>query len=694
MNGINKDHFLIRIAQFFWPEIAVMPAGLRRWSSAIDVLGSLFAAPFAVAGLVWLVLASDWRQLPQVWPWLLMLLGLVHLLNRLNFFLIIEINGRYASSDGALDGIALWTGLLLVGPLAMWIALIWGSYDLARTWFKDNNLAIRWSRLRNFSMGVAAQSIGILVGLAVYRYLGGQYPIGGASLSYYLPALAAMCVYLVIFMVLNSGYLASVIWTQRVFFDDVNYWAVVRFFLTVLGLPMLPIPFSILSAGLFIEYGPVVSGFLMTGVVLISLLTHRLSRTAENNRQQSRQIEQLEQLGRAIITAPLDGSTLPDLLAQHVPAMFTTRRVAIWLKRGNYLLRYQWDDESQAADEWDWVCQQNKPAAFTEYMSLPWEDKRGWHHAVITAPILEQEHSGIIGGIVLYLLRTAQPWDPRGLEAIFPAVSTLGAQIASAIRRAELYAETLERQKMVQEMEFAGRIQASFLPESIPQLSGWQLSAMLQPARQTSGDYYDFIPLPNGDLGILVADVADKGLGAALYMALSRTLIRTYALEFPRQPALAIQAANHRLLQEARAQLFVTSFFAVLDPKTGTLTYCNAGHPPAYLFDDGRPGLPPFELKTTGMAVGIEDNISWRENTVKLSPGSLLVCYTDGIPEAESANGKSLENKKLVEIIQANLDQPVQLLEKTILDMVVQFIAPQPQPDDITLLLLRRDNRA
>lgn len=140
------------------------------------------------------------------------------------------------------------------------------------------------------------------------------------------------------------------------------------------------------------------------------------------------------------------------------------------------------------------------------------------------------------------------------------AVQSLAAQIASALHGARVYAQELEHENVARELAVAGQIQANFLPDELPQLPGWQLTAMLRPARETSGDFYDVIPLPNGRLGILVADVAGKGMGAALYMALSRTLIRTYAVEYDAQPELALAATNRRILADAGTGPFVTVF--------------------------------------------------------------------------------------------------------------------------------------
>jgi NarL family two-component system response regulator LiaR len=248
-----------------------------------------------------------------------------------------------------------------------------------------------------------------------------------------------------------------------------------------------------------------------------------------------------------------------------------------------------------------------------------------------------------------------------------------------------------DHQKVGQELALAGEIQASFLPEVLPDVPGWQLAARLEPARETAGDFYDLIPLPNGRLGILVADVADKGMGAALYMALSRTLIRTFAAEYHTRPDLVLGAVNGRILMDTRANLFVTVFYGILDPISGTLTYCNAGHNPPYLLNaEDRDSVQ--ELGRTGIPLGIFEDVTWQQGAVPLAPGDVLVLYTDGITEAQDRREMFFGQERLLEIAQANLGRSAREIQDVLIAEVHKFVGDVPQFDDITLMVVVRDS--
>ena len=256
---------------------------------------------------------------------------------------------------------------------------------------------------------------------------------------------------------------------------------------------------------------------------------------------------------------------------------------------------------------------------------------------------------------------------------------TAGLQEREQIRAAH--------QQVAQELAVAWKIQESFLPRVLPEIPGWQLAATLDPCRETSGDFYDLISLPGGRVGLLVADVADKGTGAALYMALSRTLIRTYAVEYDQQPERALAAANRRILSDAQTDLFVTVFYGVLDPASGWLAYCNAGHNPPYVL---RQSCEALALRRTGMPLGILKDAAWEPRQIQLDPGDALLLYSDGITEAQNAAGELFGEARLLEATQLNSGCTARELEEALLSGVRAFRGGEPQSDDITLLTVVR----
>jgi len=240
--------------------------------------------------------------------------------------------------------------------------------------------------------------------------------------------------------------------------------------------------------------------------------------------------------------------------------------------------------------------------------------------------------------------------------------------------------------RFAQELALAGQIQASFLHNELPDIPGWQVSVALKPAREMSGDFYDINPLPNGQLGILVADVVDKGVGAALYMALSCTLFRTYAIDYLTQPQRVFSAVNRRILADTGAQQFVTAFYGILDPKTGTLQYCNAGHNPPYLFSAN--GGQIQSLGRTGIPLGIFEDETWTAETVHLNPGDVLVLYTDGVTDAENGQAAFFEAERLMASVKSNLGCTAHEIQGAILDDICAFTGDTPQLDDIALVVI------
>jgi sigma-B regulation protein RsbU (phosphoserine phosphatase) len=244
--------------------------------------------------------------------------------------------------------------------------------------------------------------------------------------------------------------------------------------------------------------------------------------------------------------------------------------------------------------------------------------------------------------------------------------------------------------RLERELALAGRVQCGFLPKRVPDVPGWQMAMMLRPARETSGDFYDVCPLPNGHLGIVIADVVDKGAGAALYMALSCTLLRTYAAEYPMEPARVLSSVNRRLLTDTDASEFVTVFYGVLDPATGALAYANAGHHPPYLV---RAGVDEEveTLSRAGIPLGIQEDQRWEQGRAELAPGDVLVLYTDGVTEAQDAEGTFFGVDRLVACVRANVGGSAQDIQDAIVGDIDGFVGDASQRDDIALVVLVRE---
>jgi len=313
--------------------------------------------------------------------------------------------------------------------------------------------------------------------------------------------------------------------------------------------------------------------------------------------------------------------------------------------------------------------------------------------AILFAIFMESLHMGLT-------LLIAKPYEQAlGVvkEVILPmtGANALGMAIFAFIIRnliterrtaeeKESYRRELERTEY--EMETARGIQQSFLPESPPIIEGFELAALNLPARQVGGDFYDFIPVSEGKWGIIIADVSGKGVPAALFMALSRTLVRANVADNP-TASQAMQKANRLISQEAKMGMFVTLFYAVLDPKKRRLQYVNAGHNPPFVVKKSSGDV--ILLRASGIAMGVIDDVSLEEKEIELDSNDIVVFYTDGITEAINSAGEQFGEKRLVETINRNADLPVKDLVGRVKDEVFTFAQDQPQFDDFTLVILK-----
>lgn len=697
---------LLRIAIRLWPALASADDTTQaRGVSRVATL--LVAGPLALAGLVWLTAVTDWRFLSTQWPLLLLFLVLRIWLAQLDFAGILDTD--LLPARGSQGRLVIWSAALLFGPTVLWVEVvaalfIEGVYR-RRNWGWNTHLVLPWAR----------ELLPALVALWLYERWGGVLPLPGLTLTAVLPALYASLVKMGVFVLIAIPLFIIDLYAPRRLTLAALVQKLGRFWLTLLIFYLLPEPFAVLASGLFVQSGLWAYLFFITGVFLFSLLANRLSKTAVFNQQRARELAQLEQLARAMLNEPLDHFNLSELLAEYVPAILREGQIEIRLFPQEVLYRSPAIPETErpevgqaAVPEGIWTQLQHTTEPYLVWRSdSRQENGPGIEALLVSITTVADERKGGI---------CALAQDPTGVVvAWLPVLHSLAAQIAAALNRlaqyeqafasqaaayqeevyaqayqAEVYAQTLAYQQMTQELELAGQIQASFLPQDLPEVAGWQLAVTLEPARQTSGDYYDFIPLPDGRLGLLVADVADKGMGAALYMALSRTLIRTYAEEYNAEPEKVLAAANRRILADTVSDLFVTVFYAVLEPQTGVLTYCNAGHNPPFLVQ-AQNGNHAHALVRTALPLGILADMDWGYGAVEIQPGDVLILYTDGITEAQDEAEDFFGEERLKAVARASMGRSAEVIEGKLISAVYDFVGDAPQFDDITLMIVLRE---
>jgi sigma-B regulation protein RsbU (phosphoserine phosphatase) len=313
--------------------------------------------------------------------------------------------------------------------------------------------------------------------------------------------------------------------------------------------------------------------------------------------------------------------------------------------------------------------------------------------AILCVPL--QLKGALLG--VIYVDNRLQSgiFDPDDLDLL----TAIAASAATAIENARLYRLAVEKGRMERELQMARELQTSLLPRETPQLAGWDVAAYWQPARQVSGDFYDFIPLASSfdhaagasaaslRLSVVIADVTDKGMPAALFMALSRTVVRA-SLSAAASPADGIAQANRLICADSPYSMFVTLFVVQINPANGDLIYVNAGHNPPYLHRAGED--QPVRLERAGMALGIDATLSFELHTAHLDSGDMLVLYTDGILDALNEHGEEFGDERLRQVCARQRARPAAQIVAAARDEVLRFVGDQPLADDCTMVIVKR----
>jgi serine phosphatase RsbU (regulator of sigma subunit) len=263
-------------------------------------------------------------------------------------------------------------------------------------------------------------------------------------------------------------------------------------------------------------------------------------------------------------------------------------------------------------------------------------------------------------------------------------LSAAGEQVSNALERAHLYdVLRAQQERLERELSMARTVQASFLPEKLPEIPGYQVAAAWDSALEVAGDFYDFFELPEGRWGVVIADVADKGVPAALYMAMARSLIRARAAN-TLSPALLLKEVNRALCELSTAGMFVTVFYGILNPQDQQLTYALAGHNPPFVrqFNGA-----VDELGKEGIALGVLPEAEFHDRSLALKDGDLLVVYTDGVTDALNLQGEAYGLSRWREAIAQGPSKARECLPY-LRNHLFEFIQDAPQFDDITLIVI------
>jgi sigma-B regulation protein RsbU (phosphoserine phosphatase) len=273
-------------------------------------------------------------------------------------------------------------------------------------------------------------------------------------------------------------------------------------------------------------------------------------------------------------------------------------------------------------------------------------------------------------------------------------LAIIAAQSAQVVENARLFEREKELLHMKHEVELAARIQRNLLPRRSPEIPGYDIAGLSIAAQEVGGDYFDFIPLPEGLLGICLGDVSGKGLPASLLMSNVQAILRTHS-SFGNSPAAALAGANRLLFDCTDTDKYVTLFYGALDPSTGILRYANAGHDRPLLFD--RDGAS-HRLEKRSVMLGMTGDFTFAEESVEIDEGEILVVVSDGITEASGRVGEAEEEEefgeeKLVEVVRQARSLGAGEIAAAILDAVRMHATGMPQDDDMTVVVIKHQRQ-
>jgi phosphoserine phosphatase len=327
----------------------------------------------------------------------------------------------------------------------------------------------------------------------------------------------------------------------------------------------------------------------------------------------------------------------------------------------------------------------NIPDAYADSRFNPDIDRRSGFHtrSVLSVPLLGYEGETV--GVLQVLNKVAGPFEDGDVQL----AETLAAQAGVSLQRARLIEHYVEKQRMARSLQIARDIQQGLLPASNPDIDGFDVAGFGQPADETGGDTYDYVPLGNGQWLITVADASGHGIGPALVIAETRAMLRAASCHGAGVSEL-LATANRLLAEDLEGGRFVTCFLGLLRASAARLTYASAGHGPVIFY---RAAIDQFaEIPATAMPLGILPDTDYGEvRNHDFLPGDFVLITTDGFFEAANAEGEQFGVQRMLEVFRRHREKPAEEMIAALHEAVDAFTAGQPQADDLTAVLIKKD---
>ncbi|HET7009564.1 MAG TPA: GAF domain-containing SpoIIE family protein phosphatase [Anaerolineales bacterium] len=301
--------------------------------------------------------------------------------------------------------------------------------------------------------------------------------------------------------------------------------------------------------------------------------------------------------------------------------------------------------------------------------------------AVMCVPLVLK--GTILGAVYVDSRLQSGVFSPDDLELL----AGIASSAAIAIDNARLYEVAVEKGRMERELQVAREVQASLIPQHSPQVPGWEFAGWWHPAREVSGDFYDFLTFGDNHTGLVIGDVTDKGMPAALFMASARSIVRACAAAAT-DPLTAVRAANATLCAETLNGMFITLCLAHLEPASGRMAYVNAGHNPPLHWVHNTKSLQPFARP--GLPLGIEPTAAYAEGVADVEPGDVVLLYTDGVTDATNLDSQLFGLDRLQRVLAEHAESPAVELRDHLRSALDEFIGPSTPYDDVTFLIARR----